>query len=108
MNIDSFPPIHASSKSKNGGFLIRYVPRLSITSIVRKLKHESTYPIRHSIHKPFLSKHFGKNILSGQMDTWFALLMRHLLRPFVGTYSGQGVVADIPQAKDLWVLRSVL
>ncbi|WP_216657798.1 transposase [Sphingobacterium shayense] len=33
---------------------------MSITSIVRKLKHESTYPIRHSTHKPFLSKHFWK------------------------------------------------
>ena len=26
-------------------FLIRYIPRLSITSIVRKLKQESTYHI---------------------------------------------------------------
>ena len=40
--------------------LIHYVPCLSITSIVRKLKHESTYHIWHSAHKSFLSKHFWK------------------------------------------------
>lgn len=39
-------------------FLIRYVPRLLITPIVHKLKHESTYAIWRSIRKPFLSKHF--------------------------------------------------
>jgi len=41
-------------------FLIRYVPPLSITSIVRKLKQASTYHIWHSSHKSFLSKHFWK------------------------------------------------
>lgn len=34
-------------------FLIRYIPRLSITSIVRKLKQESTYHIWHSPHRSF-------------------------------------------------------
>src|SRR5690606_27199863 len=69
-------------------FLIRYIPRVSITSIVRKLKQESTYTFRvhHTGHSylnipdhttpPFHSKvvrnnHylniFGKNILSGLM-----------------------------------------
>ena len=32
-------------------FLIRYIPRLSITSIVRKLKQESTYHIWRSSHR---------------------------------------------------------
>jgi len=41
-------------------FLIRYIPRLSITSIVRKLKQESTYHIWHSPHRSFLFKHFWK------------------------------------------------
>lgn len=41
-------------------FLIRYIPRLSITSIVRKLKQESTYHIWHSTYKSFLLKHFWK------------------------------------------------
>jgi putative transposase len=41
-------------------FLIRYIPRLSITSIVRKLKQESTYHIWRSSHRPFLFKHFWK------------------------------------------------
>ena len=39
-------------------FLIRYIPRLSITSIVRKLKQESTYHIWHSAHRSFLFNHF--------------------------------------------------
>jgi len=41
-------------------FLIRYIPRLSITSIVRKLKQESTYHIWHSPHRSFLFKHFWR------------------------------------------------
>lgn len=41
-------------------FLIRYIPRLSITSIVRKLKQESAYHIWHSTHRSFLLKHFWK------------------------------------------------
>ncbi|MBD1428579.1 transposase, partial [Sphingobacterium sp. DN04309] len=39
-------------------FLIRYIPRVSITSIVRKLKQESTYYIWRSPHRSFLFKHF--------------------------------------------------
>ena len=39
-------------------FLIPYIPRLSITSIVRKLKQESTYHIGYSAHRSFLFKHF--------------------------------------------------
>jgi putative transposase len=38
-------------------FLIRYIPRLSITSIVRKLKQESTFAIWQK-HKMILSKNF--------------------------------------------------
>lgn len=39
-------------------FLIRYIPRISITSIVRKLKQEPTYHIWSSCHKALLVKHF--------------------------------------------------
>ncbi len=41
-------------------FLIRYIPRLSITSIVRKLKQESTYHIWRSQHRNYLFGHFWK------------------------------------------------
>jgi putative transposase len=41
-------------------FLIRYIPKISITSIVRKLKQESTYHIWRSCHRPLLVKHFWK------------------------------------------------
>ncbi len=40
-------------------FLIRYIPRLSVTSIVRKLKQESTLAIWQN-HKNILSKNFWK------------------------------------------------
>ncbi len=40
-------------------FLIRYIPRLSVTSIVRKLKQESTIAIWQN-HKNILSKNFWK------------------------------------------------
>lgn len=40
-------------------FLIRYIPRLSITSIVRKLKQESTIAIWQN-HSFVLSKNFWK------------------------------------------------
>jgi len=40
-------------------FLIRYIPRISITSIVRKLKQESTIAIWQK-HNPILSKNFWK------------------------------------------------
>jgi len=40
-------------------FLIRYIPRLSVTSIVRKLKQESTIAIWQK-HKNTLSKNFWK------------------------------------------------
>lgn len=40
-------------------FLIRYIPRLSITSIVRKLKQESTIAIWQK-HNSILSKSFWK------------------------------------------------
>ena len=39
-------------------FLIRYIPRLSITSIVRKLKQESAYHLWRSTHYCSLRKHF--------------------------------------------------
>jgi putative transposase len=39
-------------------FLIRYIPRLSITSIVRKLKQESTYHIWRSQHRNYLYTQF--------------------------------------------------
>jgi len=39
-------------------FLIRYIPRLSITSIVRKLKQESTYHIWRSTHRNYLYTQF--------------------------------------------------
>jgi len=38
-------------------FLVRYIPRLSVTSIVRKLKQESTVAIWQK-HKNVLSKNF--------------------------------------------------
>jgi len=40
-------------------FLIRYIPRLSISSIVRRLKQKSTVDIGEK-HPAFLSKHFWK------------------------------------------------
>ena len=40
-------------------FLIRYIPRLSVTSIVRKLKQQSTIAIWQK-HQNILSKHFWK------------------------------------------------
>lgn len=40
-------------------FLIRYIPHLSVTSIVRKLKQESTIAI-WKLHKNILSKNFWK------------------------------------------------
>ena len=41
-------------------FLIRYLPKLSITSIVRKLKQESTYHIWSSVHRNYLHTQFWK------------------------------------------------
>lgn len=41
-------------------FLIRYLPKLSITSIVRKLKQESTYHIWRSVHRNYLHTQFWK------------------------------------------------
>ena len=41
-------------------FLIRYPPRLSISTIVRKLKQESTHHIWQSSHYHFLKSHFWK------------------------------------------------
>lgn len=41
-------------------FLIRYIPRLSVTQIVRKLKQETTYHIWRSVHRNFLFSHFWK------------------------------------------------
>ena len=41
-------------------FLIRYLPKLSITSIVRKLKQESTYHIWRSVHRNYLYTQFWK------------------------------------------------
>lgn len=41
-------------------FLIRYIPRLSITSIVRKPKQGSTYHIWHPAHRSFPFKHFWR------------------------------------------------
>ncbi len=41
-------------------FLVRYIPRLSITSIVRKLKQESTYHIWRSAHRSYLFEHFWR------------------------------------------------
>ena len=38
-------------------FLIRYIPRLSVTSIAGKLKQESTFAI-WKLHKSVLSKYF--------------------------------------------------
>ncbi|MGH7240212.1 MAG: IS200/IS605 family transposase [Candidatus Saccharimonadales bacterium] len=40
-------------------FLIRYIPRLSVTSIARKLKQQSTIAIWQKL-KDILSKNFGK------------------------------------------------
>ncbi|MBD1430976.1 transposase, partial [Sphingobacterium litopenaei] len=52
-------------------FLIRYIPRVSITSIVRKLKQESTYYIWRSPHRSFYLNIFEKNILSALMVILF-------------------------------------
>ena len=52
-------------------FLIRYIPRLSITTMVRKLKQESTIAICQK-HKMILSKTFGKYLPFGAMDILFA------------------------------------
>jgi REP element-mobilizing transposase RayT len=68
-------------------FLIRYIPRLSITSIVRKLKQESTYHIWHSPHRSFYSSIFGRRELFGQMGILFALLVRLHQILFVNTSS---------------------
>jgi putative transposase len=40
-------------------FLIRYIPRLSVTSIVRRLKQQSTIAIWQK-HKSILSRNFWK------------------------------------------------
>jgi len=40
-------------------FLIRYIPRLSVTAIVRKLKQQSTIAIWQK-HKDILSRNFWK------------------------------------------------
>jgi len=89
-------------------FLIRYVPPLSITSIVRKLKHESTYHIWHSTHNSFLSKHFWKEH-SFRSDGYFVCSIVQASPDTIRVYIlWSGIVAYIPQDKDLWVLRSVL
>src|SRR5690606_33844089 len=88
-------------------FLIRYVPRLSITSIVRKLKHESTYHIWHSTHNSFLSKHFWKEH-TFRSDGYFVCSIGEASPDTIRAYIfWSRVVAYIPQAKDLRVLRSV-
>ena len=38
--------------------ILLYIPILSITSIVRKLKQESTYHIWRSVHRKYLNTHF--------------------------------------------------
>ncbi len=43
-------------------FLIRYIPRLSITFTLRKLKQELTSHTWHSARRSFLFKHFWKEI----------------------------------------------
>jgi len=89
-------------------FQIRYVPPLSITSIVRKLKHESTYHIWHSTHNSLLSKHFWKEH-TFRSDECFVCSIGEESPDTIRVYIlWSGVVAYIPQAKDLWVLRSVL
>lgn len=50
-------------------FLIRYIPRLSVTSIVRKLKQQSTIAIWQK-HQNVLSKHFWKEHTFGS-DGYF-------------------------------------
>ncbi|WP_460764929.1 transposase [Niabella terrae] len=68
-------------------FLIRYIPRLSVTSIVRKLKQESTIAIWQK-HKTYCQRTFGKNMLSGQMVTLFALLEKQVLNYPAYSFTG--------------------
>ena len=56
-------------------FLIRYIPRLSITSIVRKLKQESTYRIYGvQFIEIIYVLNFGLKKLSGEMVILFVQL----------------------------------
>jgi len=66
-------------------FLIRYLPKLSITSIVRKLKQESTYHIWRSVHRNYLLN-FGKKRPFGQMVISFVLLVRQIQIPLNNTF----------------------
>jgi len=60
LNIASKSDFEIESDIDHIHFLIRYIPRLSITSIVRKLKQESTYHIWCSVHRNYLYSHFWK------------------------------------------------
>lgn len=62
-------------------FLIRYIPRLSITSIVRKLKQESTYHIWCSVHRNYLHTQFWVEKHFSQMVISFVLLEKLIQIP---------------------------
>lgn len=62
-------------------FLIRYIPRLSITSIVRKLKQESTYHIWRQFIEIIYTLNFGLKKLFGQMVISFVLLVKQIQTP---------------------------
>ena len=67
-------------------FLIRYIPRLSITSIVRKLKQESTYHIWRSVHRNYLYTQFWVEKHFGQMVISFVLLVKQIQTPLNNTF----------------------
>ena len=57
--------------------LVSYPPKISISSIVRKLKQESTISL-WKYFPVYLSKHFKKNIPSSQMDTLLVQLEKQV------------------------------
>ena len=57
--------------------LVSYTPKVSISSIVRKLKQESTITL-WKYFPVYLSKHFKKNIPSSQMDTLLVQLEKQV------------------------------
>jgi hypothetical protein len=65
---------------------LKYHLCLSITSIVRKLKQESTYHIWRSQHRNYLHTQFWVEKLSGQMVILFVLLEKPIQTPLNNTF----------------------
>lgn len=90
-------------------FLIRHIPRLSISQMVRRLKQQSTYHIWQK-HSTLLSKHFWKKHTFWS-DGYFACSIGEASPNAIREYilsQGQRVAYIPSTLHDEWVLRSEL